>query len=78
MTRRLWAVVVTWLIASAGAAHAQNAIVQENQLPGTPEAQWQIDGAGDLSIGAQLGSGYYIVKMDAGAVVQKRSVLLLR
>jgi flagellar hook capping protein FlgD/cohesin domain-containing protein len=28
--------------------------------------------------GTQLGSGYYVVKMEAGQVVQKRSVLLLR
>lgn len=30
--------------------HAQNEIVQENQLPGNPSSEWDISGAGDLSI----------------------------
>src|SRR3954471_18606357 len=29
---------------------AQNAIVNENQLPGNPSTEWDISGAGDLSI----------------------------
>src|SRR3954462_11442588 len=29
---------------------AVNPIVAENQLPGTPPSQWQIDGAGDSTI----------------------------
>ncbi|MEX6689955.1 DUF4082 domain-containing protein [Danxiaibacter flavus] len=35
---------------TAHAVNAQNAIVTENQLPGNPSAQWDIQGAGDLSI----------------------------
>lgn len=36
--------------ASAVAACGGNAIVCENQLPGTPKSQWDIDGVGDESI----------------------------
>ncbi len=36
---------VTWL-----SLFAQNPIVTENALPGTPESVWDIAGAGDLSI----------------------------
>ena len=36
--------------ARAAAACGANAIVCENQLPGTPESVWDVDGAGDLSI----------------------------
>src|SRR6185436_9220886 len=31
-------------------ANAQNAIVTENALPGTPKSTWDVSGAGDLSI----------------------------
>jgi hypothetical protein len=34
----------------AANAHAQNPIVVENQLPGAPSSQWDITGAGDLTI----------------------------
>ena len=34
----------------AQAACSGNAIVCENQLPGTPESEWDIDGVGDTSI----------------------------
>ncbi len=36
--------------ASAATACTGNAIVCENQLPGTPQSQWWVDGAGDASI----------------------------
>src|SRR5262249_42438055 len=34
----------------AATASAQNAIVTENQLPGTPKSTWDITGSGDASI----------------------------
>ena len=34
----------------ASPAVAQNAIVLENQLPGDPQSEWDISGAGDLTI----------------------------
>jgi hypothetical protein len=37
-----------WFLAAP--ASAQNAIVTENQLPGNPASEWDISGAGDLSI----------------------------
>ena len=47
----------TWIVGLAGAASlfatvasAQNEIVLENQLPGSPVSQWDISGAGDPSI----------------------------
>ena len=57
---RLFAVLVAFgLVAAltvvlaptaAAAACTANAIVCENQLPGTPESVWDVDGAGDSSI----------------------------
>lgn len=43
------ACLAAWLLRSE-AALAQNAIVAENQLPGTPPSEWQIEAAGDSSI----------------------------
>ena len=39
--------VLTILAAAAGAAWAQNAIVTENQLAGTPPSTWDITGYGE-------------------------------
>ncbi len=44
------ALVAGLLVAVPTAAHAAcsgNAIACENQLPGTPESEWDIDGVGD-------------------------------
>lgn len=43
------AVILSFTITAAG-AQTSNAIVTENSKPGNPESEWQIDGAGDLSI----------------------------
>ncbi len=43
-------VVVAPAAASAAAACTGNEIVCENQLPGTPQSVWDVDGAGDPSI----------------------------
>ena len=37
-------------IGLAAPAHAQNAIVTENALTGNPASEWDISGAGDLTI----------------------------
>src|SRR5581483_8197155 len=42
--------VFLFLLLSSIHVLAQNAIVTENALPGNPAAEWDIDGAGDLSI----------------------------
>jgi hypothetical protein len=38
------------LLVASAPARAQNAIQVENALPGAPQAQWDVSGAGDLSI----------------------------
>ena len=44
------ALLTALVISITGTAHAQNAIVLENQLTGNPSSEWDISGAGDLSI----------------------------
>ena len=39
-----------FLLITAHSARAQNPIVTENALPGNPKSEWDISGAGDLSI----------------------------
>src|SRR6476469_6607943 len=42
--------VFAFLLLIETALQAQNAIVSENALPGNPSSEWDINGAGDLSI----------------------------
>src|SRR6476469_4766232 len=42
--------VFAFLLLIETALQAQNAIVSENALPGNPSSEWDISGAGDLSI----------------------------
>ena len=44
------ALLVSHAVPQAQAACAGNAIVCENQQPGTPASEWDIDGAGDATI----------------------------
>src|SRR5438093_2196692 len=44
------ALTLALLMGLPGLARAQNAIVTENQLAGTPASVWDVSGAGDLSI----------------------------
>jgi hypothetical protein len=44
------AAMMTGLLFAAMAASASGTIVSENALPGTPAAQWDVEGAGDPSI----------------------------
>ncbi|MGH7789201.1 MAG: N,N-dimethylformamidase beta subunit family domain-containing protein [Candidatus Binatia bacterium] len=50
---RFWQVALAALAlgcSAAGAASAQNPIVTENALPGSPASEWDVSGAGDASI----------------------------
>lgn len=53
--RYFWGHMRVFLLAAASTllvwqVSGQNAIVEENLLPGSPESEWDISGAGDLSI----------------------------
>lgn len=42
--------LISCLAISANSAFAQNAIVTENQLPGTPASQWDLSGPGSTTL----------------------------
>ena len=46
----LFCIAVILLLADVQNVHAQNAIVIENAIPGNPKSEWDVTGAGDLSI----------------------------
>jgi Domain of unknown function (DUF4082)/Bacterial Ig domain/Putative Ig domain len=47
---RILLAVIFCLAIAANAAFAQNAIVAENQLPGTPQSQWDLSGPGSTTL----------------------------
>src|SRR5437588_11857170 len=49
-TMRTLLVVIFCLAIAVNAAFAQNAIVAENQLPGTPASQWDLSGPGSITL----------------------------
>jgi len=62
----LVAALLASLPSRAAAACSGNAIVCENQLPGTPASEWDIDGAGDESI-----QGFATkISVNAGSQIQ--------
>src|SRR5689334_19475406 len=48
--RFCYLLLVLFLSMAGGSANAQNAIVTENAKNGNPASEWDVDGAGDLSI----------------------------
>src|SRR4051812_860698 len=50
LVRIISSILTILLLGFAATSCAQNAIVTENQLPGNPSSEWDISGAGDLSI----------------------------
>src|SRR5690349_8869992 len=48
--KRIYGIVVSWLVALATVAIAANPITDENALTGSPASEWDISGAGDSTI----------------------------
>src|SRR5215471_475311 len=46
----IWLAAIFFLATAVHGAFAQNAIVTENQLPGTPESQWDDRGTGSTTL----------------------------
>ena len=47
---RIWFAAIIWVVLGASGALAQNAIVGENQLPGTPQSTWDLSAPGSATI----------------------------
>jgi hypothetical protein len=47
---RILLVAISCLAIALNGAFAQNAIVAENQLPGTPQSQWDLSGPGSTTL----------------------------
>jgi hypothetical protein len=47
---RILLATIFWVAIAANGAFAQNAIVAENQLAGTPQSQWDLSGPGSTTL----------------------------